>query len=474
METLSEMQKIVTKYKNTSLYHRAKYLLSSKSNLSNLDFKLSQQIQDLTTLITIINGLLTSQLQPLIEKVLQKQDEAMEKEEKRRAVDEAGNPAGFFGHSTVPESVPEKVHRVRTALNSVIESKPSDSKTSQQTENLVQSDIEVQLSQAGLGTTDISALIKMIDQQREKLTHPEDIDAASGAGGKQRLNGPTGWIMMVDNYNSGTTHDISKLSLDSLTDSIQVRSIIAQTYLELVRVWTVNLTGTWLFNRVESAGVQIATRFSSKHLPGPLEPGNQPPNETALNSIAGFGSAEKQDILARIRRHRSRGIDDWHFRKYDYMLCFNKSAYDRLQVLAASCKEKHAGDPSYPTPARIIPVSNLILNSPIENLDKKEVDILVQTIRDGIKNFLKQEFGWVRPQGSILDGPFRTKQIVLRPAKIMCLDPTDLDAELHSIAIRTECRIRITDARFDSQLVSITGREEALPFAVSLLKERFA
>lgn len=245
-----------------------------------------------------------------------------------------------------------------------------------------------------------------------------------------------------------------------------------------MRVWTANLTGTWLFNRVESAGVQIATRFSSKHLPGPLETGREHPKDATLKAIAGkdnyFGSAEKQDILARIQRRRSRGIDEWHFRKYDYMLCFNKSAFDTLHVLAARCKEKHSGDPSFATPARIILVSDLILQKAIEKLDKKEVNILVETIKAGIKNFLTEELGWTRPQGGILNGPFRTKQFVLPPAKITRLDSTELDAELHKITTRTECRIRITDAYFENQLVSITGRKEALPLAVSLLKERFA
>lgn len=204
VETLSEMHKILIKYKDANIYERAKYLLSSKNALSSLDFKLSQQIHDLTTLITILNGLLTSQLQPLIEKVLEKQDEASEKEEKRWAAVDAGNTSRLSGHSKAHENVPEKAHRVQTALDSVLQNKPSDSTMSQQNDNLVQNDIETRLGQAGLSTTDISALIKMIGQQREKLTHPEDIDATSGAGGKQRLNGPTGWIMTVDNHNSGT------------------------------------------------------------------------------------------------------------------------------------------------------------------------------------------------------------------------------------------------------------------------------
>lgn len=457
VDTLSEMRKIVEKYKNASVFDRAKYLLSSKSALSNLDFKLSQQIQDLTTLITILIVTLTSQLHLKIEKVLEKQDEATERERKRWATTGAGNSLGSSGHSTASESVPKRVHRVQTALNSVLKSKPSDNTISQQNDGLVRKDIETQLNQAGFSTAVISALIKMIDQQQEKLTHPEDIDATSGAGGKQRLNGPTGWIMVVDNYNG-------------------VRSIIAQTYLEFVRVRTVNMTGDWLFNRVESAGVQIATRFSSKHLPGPLQLGKETPHDATLRAIAGdgnFRSSEKQDILTRIKGHRSRGIDEWHFRKYDYMLCFNKTAFDKLQVLAARWKEQHANDRSGATPARIILLSNLILQTSVENLGHKERQILVETIKASIRGFLTREFGWTTPQGRIVDGPFRTKQIILPPVKITRLEPTERDAELHKIATRTECRIRITDAWFEKQLVSITGRQEALPLAVSLLKERF-
>ncbi|MCJ1265971.1 hypothetical protein MMC22_005853 [Lobaria immixta] len=399
IETLSEMQKIVEKYKNASVFDRAKYLLSSKSALSNLDNKLSQQNQDLTT---FLNGKLTSQLQPfvplipLLKKFLEKQDEETKREEKRWATAGARNPLGFSGHSTASESLPKRVHRVQPALNSVLKSKPSDNTISQQNDALLQKYMEIQMNRAGLSTADISA-IKMIGQQREKLTHPEDIDATSGAGGKQRLNGPTGWIMVVDNYNG-------------------VRSIIAQAYLEFVRVRTVNMTGDWLFNPVESAGVQIATPFSSKHLPGPLQLGKETPHDATLRAIAGdgdFRASEKQDILTRIKGHRSRGIDEWHFRKYGYMLCFNKTAFDKLQVLAARWKEKHANDPLGATPARIILLSNLILQTSVEQLGQKDRQILVDTIKAGIRGFLTREFGWTTPQGRIVDGPFRTKQIVL-------------------------------------------------------------
>lgn len=202
------MQKIVLKYKDTSVLNRGKYLLSSKGNLSDLDTKLSQQTQDLTTLLTIQNGLLTSQLRPLIEQVLLKQDQASEKEGKRRAAAHGGNISGLPRIPGAPRTMPEKVDQVQTALNTVMNSTPSGIAKSIQNDTFVQNDIETRLRQAGLNIVDIDALVKMIVRQRESLTHPEDIDITLAAGGKKRSNGPSGWIMMVDNHNTGTTYNI--------------------------------------------------------------------------------------------------------------------------------------------------------------------------------------------------------------------------------------------------------------------------
>ena len=104
-----------------------------------------------------------------------------------------------------------------------------------------------------------------------------------------------------------------------------MRSIIAQTYLEFVRIWTVNHSGEWLFNRVESAGIQVETKFArraSKSQSKLLVKGGNSPEKAALEAISGkdsfFRSEEKNDILARIAQHRSRGMDNWHFRKFEY------------------------------------------------------------------------------------------------------------------------------------------------------------
>ena len=259
----------------------------------------------------------------------------------------------------------------------------------------------------------------------------------------------------------------------------EVQSIIAQSYLELVRVWTVNHSGEWLFNRVESAGVQVETKFSRRALkskPQSKSPseGGDSPERAALEAISGkesfFRSEEKNDILSRIALHKSRGIDNWHFRKYQYMLCFDTSVYETLSMLAKSCKERYGNLPQYANLSKTILVKGVKLEGPIAELKANDTSKLVESIKDGIKHFLRTEYGWQRPPVTITDGPFRTKQTVL-PNDDIKLSFEEREAVLNAIALKTDCRIRVTDEKFDGQLFSITGRKEALPFANSSLKE---
>lgn len=269
----------------------------------------------------------------------------------------------------------------------------------------------------------------------------------------------------------------SQPSSQGFVNVAEVRSIIAQTYLELVRVWTVNNSGEWLFNRVESAGVLVETKFSRRSLKNQsksLVKGGNAPESAALRAISGkesyFQSEEKNDILARIAGHRSRGIDNWHFRKYEYMLCFDKSVYETLTTLAKCCKKRYGDMPSYTNLSKIILLKDIRLKDAAADLSANDTSRLVKSIKDGIKEFLDKEHHWKRPPLSITNGPFRTKQIVL-PRVNMKHSPAENEVTLNDIAARTDCRIRVTDEKFDSQLISVTGGKEALAYASSLVKK---
>ena len=152
------------------------------------------------------------------------------------------------------------------------------------------------------------------------------------------------------------------------------------------------------------------------------------------------------------------------------MLCFDKSVYETLVMLAKRCKEMHGDLPSYATLSKIILVKDIKLKTAAANLDVGDTSKFVKIIKDGIRSFLTAEYNCQRPPVFITAGPFRTKQIVL-PNDDIKLSVDERNTKWNEIASRTNSRIPITDEKFDSQLFSVTGPKEALPFAASLLKE---
>ena len=139
-------------------------------------------------------------------------------------------------------------------------------------------------------------------------------------------------------------------------------------------------------------------------------------------------------------------------------------------MLAKCCKERYGGLPSYASFSKIILVKDVELKTAAANLDASDTSKLVKSIEDGIECFLKTEYNWRSPPFSITEGPFRTMQIVL-PIDDIKLSLDEKETKLNEIALKTGCRIRVTDEKFDGQLFSVTGRKEALSLAISLLKE---
>lgn len=475
-KVLSAMNDIVNKYRDNegrvNPFHKVKYSLWDKGEIANLVIKLEERTKDLTGFLVVQTWKSTEQIRPLIEQVLTqiRQDQEPAKSESRTA------SSGPQKEIDIQATRSDQIDQVQAVLDRVLQIERPNDLLPDQEDISIEKEIARQLEQASIGSTFSQAFVKEINKQRKQLSHAEDFDPISYSRGKNPLEIPKGWIMVIDSYNEGNT-ETSDMALWISIDNMKVRSIIAQTYLELVRVWTVNNSGEWLFNRVESAGVQVETKFAKRCFKSQsnfLVKGGNPPESAALEAISGkksyFGSEEKKDILARVAQHRSRGIDNWHFRKYEYMLCFDSSVYENVTTLAKYCKKKYGNSSSYANLSKIILIKDIRLKDSAANLDTDSTTKLVESIKDGIKGFLKREYHWKRPPLSITDGPFRTKQIVLLKVD-MKLNPAEEKAKLDEISTKTDCRIRVTDERFESQLLSVTGSSKALPFALSLLRE---
>lgn len=475
-KVLSAMNDIVNKYRDNegrvNPFHRVKYSLWDKGEIANLVIKLEERTKDLTGFLVVQTWKSTEQIRPLIEQVLTqiRQDQEPAKSESRTA---SSGPQKEIG---IQATRSDQIDQVQAVLDRVLQIERPNDLLPDQEDISIEKEIARQLEQASIGSTFSQAFVKEINKQQKQLSHAEDFDPISYSRGKNPLETPKGWIMVIDSYNEGNTQT-SDMALWISIDNMKVRSIIAQTYLELVRVWTVNNSGEWLFNRVESAGVQVETKFAKRCFKSQsnfLVKGGNPPESAALEAISGkksyFGSEEKKDILARVAQHRSRGIDNWHFRKYEYMLCFDSSVYENVTTLAKYCKKKYGNSSSYANLSKIILIKDIRLKGSAANLNTDSTTKLVESIKDGIKSFLKREYHWKRPPFSITDGPFRTKQIVLLKVDVK-LNPAEEEAKLDEISTKTDCRIRVTDERFESQLLSVTGRSKALPSALSLLRE---
>ena len=477
-KVLSTMKDIVNKYRDNegriNPFHRVKYSLWDKGEIAKLAIKLGERTNDLTSFLVLQTWDSTNQIRPLIEQVLAQichNQEPVKSQSRTKSL-------GPQEEIDIQATRSAQIDQVQAVLDKVLQTeRPNESTLLPDQEDIsIEKEIVLQLEQASIGSTLSKALIELINKQRKQLSHAEDFDPISYTGGKNRLEIPKGWIMVIDSYNEGNT-EISDLALWISIDNIQVRSIIAQTYLELVRVWTVNNSGEWLFNRVESAGVQVETKFAKrcfKSQSNILVKGGNPPESAALEAISGkksyFRSEEKNDILARVAQHRSRGIDNWHFRKYEYMLCFDRSVYESVTTLAKYCKKRYGNSSSYANLSKILLIKDIRLKDSAANLGTDSTTKMVESIKDGIESFLKAEYHWKRPPLSITDAPLRTKQIVLLNLDVK-LSPAEEEAKLDDISTKTDCRIRVTDEKFDSQLLSVTGRPGNLPFASSLLKE---
>ena len=200
-----------------------------------------------------------------------------------------------------------------------------------------------------------------------------------------------------------------------------------------------------------------------------MKGGNAP--ERAISEKESYlRSEEKDDILERVAQHRSRRIDSRHFQRYEYMLCFDRSVCESVTTLAECFQKRYGNSSSYADLSKIILIKDIRLKDSAANLDTDSITKMVESIKDGIKSFLKAEYHWKRPPLSITDGPFRTKQIVLRNVTLK-RSPAEEEAKLDEISTKTDCRIRVTAEGFDSQLFSITGRSKTLPVALSLLRE---
>lgn len=211
MEVLEKMRDIVIKYRDSeggvNPFNKIMYGVWEKRGVGELMVKLEKRTDDLTTFLIMQTWALTKEIRPLIDQILtntrQKQEHARDPSpsKNKNAIRLPGSHVATNPQTTVSK----QIDQVQAVLDHVLESeRPSDPVLLPDHEDVsLEREIEIQLGQEGIGSTFIKALIEVIDRKRKQLAHPEDIDPISYTAGRDRLEVPKGWIMVVDSYNEG-------------------------------------------------------------------------------------------------------------------------------------------------------------------------------------------------------------------------------------------------------------------------------
>lgn len=236
-------------------------------------------------------------------------------------------------------------------------------------------------------------------------------------------------------------------------------------------MWTVNSNNRWLFYRVESAGSFVETDFAQQARRSGAFSGQDLiksgtlPTEHVLGDISDGShfyplSEEKSAILRRIGEHKTRGLQPWHFRNFEWIICLDSTTYKALTELSEYCKAQHGHESSGAKIMQIGDNKSTVLGT--RQTGAGEIKQYINNIRWAVGGFLRMIYKWQKPNSSLVDGVFRTRELVLLRTKMQLLGPQgERESLLREVASRTKCSIRVTDMNYDNMLIFITGRNQS-------------
>ena len=284
-------------------------------------------------------------------------------------------------------------------------------------------------------------------------------------------------------------------------DLNECNSLMAQYHFELIRMWTANNGGPWLFHSVDSAGLRISTPWRkdgggkladdakliigrTTHT-GLRNPGDVP-SDFVMNNFSKRISEESplfitdnrpfecDQIADRIRSHCSRGINDHIFEKYEYLLASNKRIEKALHTLSERVCDtwnsslRRGELKGWEDMPRIC-----VLEGIEDQLDSKGVN----KGNDGppfyrVAEFAETELGWETPIGGPMASKLRTSfvQIPSREQKERIVG--NQREELNKIEQWTGCTLHVAkQSKEYGWVVAIVGPRERLWEAEALVKK---
>ena len=338
-------------------------------------------------------------------------------------------------------------------------------KTVRNSKKEVGDDLLAVLTQAGILKEDAKKLIKLYEEEQRKKLQAKAVKPKAGAAKKK----------------SAKPKSTTRTDILIIDDTNGARSIMAQTYLELVRAWTANSGSRWLFRRVDSAGWKIDSDFRRGH--GKLAGDNDSLSRSGKACFAPAIDAlvadpkyfltddkpnERGAILKRVKQHKGRGIQADDFTRFNYILCFDSTCHKQLELLAELAQQAR---PNKKNRAKIT------LLEKCKHKKGQPPEELVKPLRDSLKKFLKDEktFAWTRPPKSIAGGSSRTCFLATTTKKSRDAIFGANGANRKKLEKETKCYIHMYRQDVEvGWIIAITGSKANVVNAKKKVKEEMA
>jgi hypothetical protein len=251
---------------------------------------------------------------------------------------------------------------------------------------------------------------------------------------------------------------------------------MAQTYFEFVRSWTMNTQKRWIFQHVHSIGALIPTSFTRSMIETEKlqsSKGNVPISALAIEAIAGDESHfqtkdwpdEKGTILKRLRERKTQGLDQTHFERYQYIICFEKKTFDLLEKMKATIGAEKKKSKAV---SKVHFLQKCFWQKDDDSEKKEDLLKMAGKLKVALKEFLKLEFRWERPAIAIASGEWRTLQTLVHEDAKKKIDE-DKGLLVEKIWKKKGCTVHVAGYVADKYLISISGPKAKLAEAQKMI-----
>jgi len=270
--------------------------------------------------------------------------------------------------------------------------------------------------------------------------------------------------------NQTTTQNAMSARILCVDWSNDGRSVFAQAYLELLRIWLADTreNRSWLFKDISSAGCFVSSDFSRKHSKlfpkgaSSLFMTKQERNNLALSAYdkqGTFEGAEKRAVMARVGNRRIRGLRGSDFQK-SFILCFDKATFELLKLLRQAASNDANGAP------QIAQIHLVEIGSDMHKAEKE-----MKAAKERLRGWATKYLGWKEPSISAKGGFWRTKQILIPDAGLHAL-LREKENRLTALKKESDCDYHFSSETEEGmRLVSIVGKKDRLDEAATKILE---